>query len=35
VGRAAQPDGAAGIRSLKIVLAAQESSPTGHVVTVM
>jgi predicted dehydrogenase len=32
-GRAGQPDGAAGIRSLKIVLAAQESARTGEVVS--
>ncbi|WP_104138186.1 Gfo/Idh/MocA family protein [Cryobacterium sp. Y62] len=34
MGRAGQPDGAAGIRSLKIVLAAQESARTGEVVSV-
>ncbi len=33
-GRAVQPDGAAGIRSLKVVLAAQESVRTGEVVPV-
>ncbi|KFF58411.1 dehydrogenase [Cryobacterium sp. MLB-32] len=33
-GRPAQPDGAAGIRSLTIVLAAQESARTGEVVAV-
>ncbi|MDJ0347961.1 Gfo/Idh/MocA family oxidoreductase [Cryobacterium sp. PH29-G1] len=33
-GRAGQPDGGAGIRSLKIVLAAQESARTGAVVSV-
>ena len=33
-GRAPQPDGAAGIRSLKIVLAAQQSARTGEVVPV-
>ncbi|SDM77395.1 Predicted dehydrogenase [Cryobacterium flavum] len=33
-GRAGQPDGAAGIRSLKIVLAAQESARTGEVVSI-
>jgi len=33
-GRIAQPDGAAGIRSLKVVLAAQESARTGQVVSV-
>lgn len=33
-GRAGQPDGSAGIRSLQIVLAAQESARTGDVVSV-